>query len=112
MGETITITITREEYEDLVDARNHAVAMREIAEGGTVIPGSEIRDYLAAPSPLAFFRKRAGLTQSELAQRARVSQPYLAQLEQGRRKGGLDIYLRLARLLGVRVEDLADEDED
>ena len=28
-----TITLTRDAYEDLIDARNHAAAMREVATG-------------------------------------------------------------------------------
>ena len=35
-----TITLTREEYEDLVDARDHANAMREIATGAGVATGA------------------------------------------------------------------------
>lgn len=102
------ITITREEYEALVDARDHALAMREVAAGAPTIAESEMDDFLAAPSAIAFFRQRAGMTQVDLARQLGVSQPTLAQLENGRRKGGIEVYLRLARLLGVRVEDLAD----
>lgn len=104
------VTITRKEYDDLVDARDHALAMRDIATGAPTIAESEMDDFLAAPSAIAFFRRRAALTQADLAQRLEVSQPYLAQLEQGRRKGSIDTYLRLARLLKVRVEDLVDTD--
>ena len=104
------VMITREQYEDLVDTRDHANAMRKVAANGALVAESEMDDYLAAPSALAYFRRRAGLTQADLAKKADVSQPYLAQLEQGRRKASVKVYLRLAQLLGVLVEDLADED--
>jgi hypothetical protein len=54
------ITITREEYEALVDARDHALAMREVAAGAPTIAESEMDDFLAAPSAIAFFRQRYG----------------------------------------------------
>jgi DNA-binding XRE family transcriptional regulator len=102
------ITITRAEHEALVDARDYALAMRAMAAGAPTIAETEVDDFLAAPSAIAFFRQRAGMTQVDLARKLHVNQPYLAQLEHGRRKGGIEVYLRLARLLGVRVEDLAD----
>jgi transcriptional regulator with XRE-family HTH domain len=40
-------------------------------------------DYLAAPTPFAFWRKRSGKTQASLAAEAGVSQPFLAQIEAG-----------------------------
>ena len=68
---------------------------------------AEMDEYLAAPTPLAFWRKRRGLTQASLAAAARISQPYLAQLETGRRKSAdIAVYTRLSKRLAVRVEDL------
>ena len=104
-----TITLTRDEYEALIDSRDHAIAMREIAAGAPTILESELDDFLAAPSSVAFFRKRVALTQIALANKIEISQAYLAQIESGARKGTVDIYLRLARALGVRVEDLVDD---
>lgn len=109
MGETVTLP--RQEYEDLVDARDHAVAMRDVAIGAMeVLTEEELDAYLAAPSPLAFWRGRRGLTQAALAAEAGVSQPYLAQIEAGKRTGDVRLYARLARILRVRMEDLVAED--
>lgn len=106
-GEELVV-LSREEYEDLVDAREHAVAMAAHARGED--PGltdAEMDAYLAAPTPLAYWRKRRDLTQAKLAAAARISQPYLAQLESGRRASAdIAVYGRLARRLGVRIEDL------
>ena len=47
------------------------------------------------------------MTQVELAKKAKVAQPYLAQLEAGVRKNpSLEILKRLARALGVPVGEL------
>jgi transcriptional regulator with XRE-family HTH domain len=53
-------------------------------------------------------RTARGLTQAELAAKARVSQGYLSQIESGLKQDfTLRVALRVAKALGVRVEDLA-----
>ena len=101
------VTMTVEEYQDLIDGRDAAVAMREIAAGTMpTVAEADLDAYLAAPTPLAFWRKRRGLTQIDLSQAADISQPYLAQLENGQREGAVSVYARLAKLLHVRIDDL------
>jgi transcriptional regulator with XRE-family HTH domain len=54
-------------------------------------------------------RKAQGLSQAALAKKARVSQPYLSQLEAGTRGSkspGVVILQRLATALGVSVTEL------
>jgi DNA-binding XRE family transcriptional regulator len=104
-----TVTLTRNEYENLVDARDHAIAMREIAAGAPTLTDAELDEFLASPSAMAFFRRRGRLTQVELARKVGVSQAYLAQVETGARTGPVSLYVKLARALDVRVEDLVDE---
>jgi len=101
------VVITRAEYEDLVDASDHAAAMAAYRGGDD--PGltdAEMDGYLAATSPLVFWRKRRGLTQTALAEAAGLSQAYLAQIETGKRVGDVGVLARIARRLGVRIEDL------
>ncbi len=102
------IVLDRQDYEDLIDARDHARAMVDVAVGGT-LTDAEMDDYLASPTPLAFWRRRAGKTQVALAEDAGITQPFLAQMEAGRRTGTIGVLLKLAKALGVRVEDLVSE---
>ena len=108
-----TITLTRAEYDDLIDARDHAVAMREVATGAMeTLSDADVDACLAAPSPLAFWRKRRRLTQAALAAAAGITQPYLAQpylaqIERGVRGGDVVLYAKFAQALRVRIEDLA-----
>src|SRR5277367_6985705 len=81
------VVLSRQDYQDLLDARDHAAAMREVASGADTLTDAELDEYLAAPTPLAYWRKCRDLTQSRLASRVEISQPYLAQLEAGRRVG-------------------------
>ena len=104
------VTMTAEDYQDLIDARDAEAAMRAVADGSMpTLSGADVDSYLAAPSPLAFWRKRRGLTQVDLARAADISQSYLAQLESGRREAMVSVYGRLARCLGIRIDDLMAE---
>jgi transcriptional regulator with XRE-family HTH domain len=52
-------------------------------------------------------RETQGLTQVQLAGKAKVTQAYIAQLESGDKKNpSLDILKRLAKALGVPVMEL------
>ena len=105
-----TITLSRAEYQDLIDGRDAAIAMRDVASGVMpVLSEAEVDAYLAAPTPLAFWRKQRELTQAALAAEIGVSQPYLAQIEGGRRVGDVVLYSKLATALKVRIEDLVPE---
>ncbi len=52
-------------------------------------------------------RDPKGLTQDDVARKAKVTKPYLSQLEPGARKNpSLPVLKRLARALGVPVTEL------
>lgn len=51
-------------------------------------------------------RKAAGMTQTELANAAGVSQPYIVDLERGARGAKPETWERIASALGVTVEEL------
>ena len=70
---------------------------REAAARGTATLGEKLR---AA-------REARGLTQAELAARARVEPDYLSQLEQDQREPSLSIAARVARELGIPLDELA-----
>ncbi len=59
---------------------------------------------------LQALRKRAGLTQDQLAERADVGSSYVPKLEAGRGRGSLEILERLAIALGVSVGELTSAD--
>ena len=51
-------------------------------------------------------RKRAGLTQEKLAEKADLTYKYLGEVERGLVNVSLDSLMRLARALRVRLRDL------
>jgi DNA-binding XRE family transcriptional regulator len=104
------VTMSAEEYQDLIDARDATIAMREIANGTLpTVAEADMDAYLTAPTALAFWRKHRGMTQVELSRAAGISQPYLAQLENGQREATVAVYARLAKRLRVRIDDLVAE---
>ncbi len=87
--------------------------MRAVAAGTLqTLRGADVDAYLAAATPLAFWRKHRGVTQTAMAALAGVSQPYLAQLESGQREGSVAVYRLLARHLRVSVDELLPEAPD
>jgi transcriptional regulator with XRE-family HTH domain len=57
-------------------------------------------------------RRRAGLTQRELAERAGTTQSAMARLESGRTKPSFDLVVRLIRLCGFRLDVALDPYDD
>ena len=104
------VSISRQEYEDLIDARDAAIAMRDVATGAMeTFSEAQVDAYLAAPSPLAYWRRRRGLTQAALASAAGVTQPYLGQVERGLRNADVRLYVSCAKALDVRIGDIVPE---
>jgi len=106
-GEKLAI-LPAEEYEDMRDALAHQRAMADYREGRIyALTLDETRALLAAPTPLAFWRAKRGMTQAKLAKAARTTQPHIADLEPGKHGGSLEIMARIAKALHAKIEDLA-----
>jgi DNA-binding XRE family transcriptional regulator len=63
------------------------------------------------PISLAFWRKKRGKTQSQLAAEVGVSQNFLSNLECGKAKGDVTLYGKFARSLELSIDDLAPQTE-
>jgi DNA-binding XRE family transcriptional regulator len=55
------------------------------------------------------YRKRARLTQEKLAERIDINPVYMGQIERGYKVPTIDVLLRLARALKVRLRDIVKE---
>lgn len=64
-----------------------------------------IRDLIAAGThhPVRILRKYRGLTQNALADEARLSRPYLTEIETGKKQGSIGVMKALATALNVPV---------
>jgi DNA-binding XRE family transcriptional regulator len=110
-GEELVV-LPRSDYEDLVEALAARKVDAALAAGREeLLSAEETAALVAAPGPLTFWRKKRGKTQSQLALEIGASQNFLSDLERGKAKGDVTLYARLARSLGVQIEDLLPEEE-
>ncbi len=79
---------------------------REFKDSEVRLHYDERRFYLQVAHLIADLRAKAGLSQAELAKRARVSQPLIARLEKGdqRRTPTFDTVFRILKALGYRLD--------
>ena len=69
-GEKLAV-LPADEYEDMRDALIHQSAMSDYRAGRTgALTLEEVKALLAAPTPLAFWRAKRGMTQAALAKAA------------------------------------------
>src|SRR5450755_337640 len=109
-GDDIVI-LSRKEYDRLLVAANEdvadaAVAKRAIARNEETLSEAEIDELLAARTPLAFWRKKRGLTQSDLAKAAKIAQGFLSEIESGLKKGDVTVLQRIAIALEISLLEL------
>jgi DNA-binding XRE family transcriptional regulator len=113
-GEDIVI-LARKEYDQLVsaageDVADAAIAARLIArlDAGEehTLTAEEMDELLSAKTPLAFYRKKSGITQAALAERVGIAQGFLSEIESGAKTGDVKTLRKLADALKVSLDDL------
>jgi DNA-binding XRE family transcriptional regulator len=109
-GEELVV-VPRRDYEDLVDTLLARRADAALASGREeLLTAEETAALVAGAAPLAFWRKKRGKTQTQLAAEIGVSQNFLSDLERGKAKGDVTLFAKLARCLDVTIEDLVPEE--
>jgi DNA-binding XRE family transcriptional regulator len=109
-GEELVV-VPRRDYENLVDSAVACKADASLAsDREELLTAEETAALVAAPTPLAFWRKKRGKSQPQLAAVIGVSQDFLSDLERGKAKGDVTLFAKLARCLGVSIEDLVPEE--
>ncbi len=109
-GDDIVI-LARKEYdrllaaaaEDVIDA---AIAKKAIARNEETLGEAEVEELLAARTPLAFWRKKRGLTQTDLAKAAGIAQGFLSEIESGLKTGDVTVLQRIAIALEISLLEL------
>src|ERR1700736_3031365 len=109
-GDDIVI-LSRKEYDRLLVAANEdvtdaAVAKKAIARNEETLSEAELDELLAARTPLAFWRKKRGLTQTELATAAGIAQGFLSEIESGFKTGDVTVLQRIVIALEISLLEL------
>ena len=110
-GEEIAV-MPRVEYDAMKEALDHASAMADYRAGRIpCLTSDEMREMLDASSALSFWRRYRGKTQAELAAEIGIAQNYLSDIENGKREGGIGLWLKLSESLALPVEAIFEADE-
>jgi DNA-binding XRE family transcriptional regulator/PHD/YefM family antitoxin component YafN of YafNO toxin-antitoxin module len=108
------VVMPEADYERLLDAAEMAEdvaaydeAKRRLAAGEEEsVPSAVVARILAGENLVRVWREHRGLTVSALAERAGIAQPYLSQIETGKREGTLQTMKKIADALKLTVDDL------
>jgi DNA-binding XRE family transcriptional regulator len=101
------LTFVPTSLREALDAAAHESTRAAVARGEQeMLTVEELLAALDAPTPLALWRGKRGLTQKRLGEAVGASQSYIADLESNRRKGDAALVKRLAQALRVRMEDI------
>ncbi len=97
--------------EDVIDAAALEKVLAAIAAGeDEAVPAAVVNRLLDGDNPVRVWREHRGMTMSALAEAVGSSQPYLSQVETGKREGTFRLMIGIARVLDIDVEDLVPQD--
>lgn len=120
MSRSNTVTLTRSDYEALIDriedAEDRATAAaaqaRERALGiktarAEALPLDCVKALAEGTHPVRVWRKQRKMTLQDLATAAGIGQSYLTEIETRKKPGSLDAMIKIAVALKVSLDDLA-----
>jgi DNA-binding XRE family transcriptional regulator len=119
MSDSETVTLTRAEYEALLQQIEDAEDLAAVAAAETreAVLGKEAAraDYLplqlverlsVGEHPIRIWRLHRGLTREALAAAAGMSPSYVTEIETRRKPGSLDAIVKLATALRISLDDI------
>lgn len=112
-GERLVV-LPETEYQALVGAaeygadRDAVKRFREALEAGDeeLVPSNVAARLIDGENPVRVWREHRGFSTTALAKAAALSQPYIVQIESGARTGSARSLDKIAKALGVSVDDL------
>jgi DNA-binding XRE family transcriptional regulator len=115
MGEINRITIDgkayvilpAEDYEDMIDVIDARAIKARIAAGEESWPNTVVKALVAGENAVRVFRKHRNLTIADLANKTGLSQPYISEIETGKKTGSIDALKTIAAALNIGLDDLA-----
>ncbi|KQT61839.1 MULTISPECIES: helix-turn-helix domain-containing protein [unclassified Aureimonas] len=112
-GERLVI-LAEADFEALLDAAEdaadaaavHEFRRRFAAGEEELVPAAVVDRILGGENKVRVWREHRGLTIAVLAEAAGLSQPFVSQIETGKRKAKPETLASLAKVLRVDIEDL------
>lgn len=100
------VVLSEDDYEDLIDGLHAKAIMARIEAGEETWPLEIVEARANGENPVRVFRTYRKITMTELAAAAGISQPYLSDIENGKKTGSVDALKRIAVALKVDLDDL------
>jgi DNA-binding XRE family transcriptional regulator len=100
------VLLSEEDYEDLIDSLQAEAIMARINAGEETWPLELVEARANGENSVRVFRKYRGMTMTALAEAAGISQPYLSDIETGKKTGSVDVLKKIAVALKVDLDDL------
>ena len=111
-----TVTLRRSDYEALIErledvadiAALDDLEARLVSENALVdyLPAELVERLIGGESPVRIWREHRGLSAQALARTAKLTPSYVSEIETGRKPGSLNAMAKIARALGVSLDDL------
>src|SRR3990170_6313687 len=96
-----------EQAEMLEDIRDYDRAKAALENGeDELIPAEVVFAILDGENPIKVWREYRGLTQQQLADKVKISKPYISQIETGKRTGTTEILSAIAKALDVSLDEV------
>jgi DNA-binding XRE family transcriptional regulator len=96
-----------EAHETIEDVAAFDRAKRKLKSGEEeLVPSAVVKRLLAGDNPIRVWRRHRGVSVKALAEKTGLAQPYISQVETGRRDGTVATLRKVAKALGVTIDDL------
>jgi DNA-binding XRE family transcriptional regulator len=100
------VLVPEEEFEDMMDVIMAKEVLARIEAGEETWPAELVYELLETDSRIRTYRNYRRMTVSDLAAAAGISQPYLSEIESGKKTGSVDVLKRIAAALKVDLDDI------
>ncbi len=100
------VLVPEEEFEDMMDVIMAKEVLARIEAGEETWPAELVYELLETDSRIRTYRTYRKLSVSDLATAAGISQPYLSEIESGKKTGSVDVLKRIAAALKVDLDDI------
>lgn len=100
------VLVPEEEFEDMMDVIMAKEIMARIEAGEETWPAELVYELFDTDSRIRTYRTYRKMTVSDLAAAAGISQPYLSEIEAGKKTGSVDVLKRIAAALKVDLDDI------
>ncbi len=102
------LILVDDDFDPEEEAADIAALRAAMAEDDEDLPDELVGRLVDGEHPIRVWRHHRGMTQATLAARIGIKPAYLSQIETGKRTGSLDLHRRVAKALGVHIDDLVD----